>query len=468
MEKKDVIFCIDDEKIVLNSLKTELKNAFGNTYIIETAESGIEALEAIDNLLSLNYRLQVVIADYAMPVMKGDEFLTELHKKSPDTLNILLTGQATIEGITNAINHAGLYRYIAKPWHTDDLVLTVKQAIKSYDQENQLKIQNKELLELSTLLEEKVQLRTQELKNKNNLLLEKKEEITSQNKELETYRNHLENLVEERTLELTLAKDKAEESDRLKSQFLATISHELRTPLNSIIGLSGLIDNESSIDEILEFVKIINESGEHLLKLIEDLIKFSLIESGKEKVYMNDINLNVFLNEIHESMVIHKKSLGKDHLEFNLEIPPSYNNLTIYTDQLKLQQILINLLKNAIKFSESGTVTYGFKVCKREETPKIAFYVTDTGIGIDPNHQELIFKGFTQVNGSFNRSFDGAGIGLTIAKKLVNLLDGKIWVESKLGKGSSFFFVFPLKNIQEDIIKDGCSDDNTVSNNTNN
>ena len=100
--------------------------------------------------------------------------------------------------------------------------------------------------------------------------------------------------------------------------------------------------------------------------------------------------------------------------------------------------------------------------------PKIAFYVSDTGIGIDPSHQDLIFKGFTQVNGSFNRSFDGAGIGLTIAKKLVNLLDGKIWVESKLGKGSSFFFAFPLKNIKSDVILEGCSDVNTVLNNISN
>ena len=468
MEKKKVIFCVDDEKIVLNSLKTELKNAFGNKYIIETAESGVEALEAIDNLFSLNYKLQVVIADYAMPLMRGDEFLTKLHEKSPDTLNILLTGQATIEGVTNSINNAGLYRYIAKPWHTDDLVLTVKQAIKSYEQEDRLKVQNEELIELSTSLELKVQQRTKELKTKNNLLLEKQEKITAQNQELETYRNHLENLVEERTSELTLAKDKAEEGDRLKSEFLATMSHELRTPLNSIIGLSGLIDKDSSLDEVVEFVKIINESGEHLLKLIEDLFKFSLIESGKEKVYMNDIDLNVFLNEIHESMKLHLENQGKNQLDFNLEIPSGYSNLTIYTDQLKLKDILVNLLKNAIKFSETGTINYGFRVCKKDEMPKIAFYVSDTGIGIDPSHQDLIFKGFTQVNGSFNRSFDGAGIGLTIAKKLVNLLDGKIWVDSKLGKGSSFFFAFPLKNIKSDVILEGCSDVNTVLNNISN
>ncbi|WP_396600852.1 ATP-binding protein [Algibacter sp. R77976] len=454
--KKGIIFCVDDEKIVLNSLKTELKNAFGSTYIIETAESGIEALEAIDDLMKLNYEILVVIADYVMPVMKGDEFLKKLHKKSPRTLNLLLTGQATVEGVTNTINYAGLYRYISKPWHTNDLILTVEQAIKSYQQENNLKIKNEELVKLSASLEEKVELRTQELKNNNNLLKEKQEEIVIQNKELENYRNHLENLVKERTLELTIAKDKAEESDRLKSEFLSTMSHELRTPLNSIIGLSSLIDSDTSMDDILEHVELINNSGEHLLKLIEDLFKISQIESGKEKLFMKDIDLNIFLKEVQDSMIIYRDNLGKQHIDFNFVIPENYNNLTIYTDKLKLTQILINLLKNAIKFTDSGIVNYGFNISKKkDEETNIVFFVSDTGIGIDQSHQDKIFKGFTQVNGDYNRPYEGIGIGLTIAKKLVKLLDGNIWVDSVLGEGSSFFFSFPLKEHLDSHIIEG-------------
>ncbi|CAH8296487.1 signal transduction histidine kinase [Mariniflexile fucanivorans] len=466
--KTGVIFCVDDEKIVLNSLKTELKTAFGSKYIIETSESGIEALDAIDDLIDLNYEICAVIADYVMPVMKGDEFLAKLHEKSPNTLNILLTGQATVEGVTNSINYADLYRYISKPWHTNDLILTVKEALKSFQQENQLKIQNKELIELSASLENKVELRTQELKNKNKLLLEKQQEITVQNKELENYRNHLENLVQERTFELTIAKNKAEESDKLKSEFLATMSHELRTPLNSIIGLSGLIDRDSSLDEIIEYVQIINRSGDHLLKLIDDLFKMSLIESGKEKMVLKDINLRVFLNDIHRSMKVHQENSGKNHIEFNLTTPPNSENLIIYTDQLKLTHILINLLKNALKFSESGTINYGFNICNEEESTNVTFFVSDTGIGIDQKNLDLIFKGFTQVNGSYSRKHEGIGIGLTIAKKLVDLLDGKIWVDSVLGKGSVFYFSIPLKNTKNYTIIDNCEDDDKVLKNMSN
>ncbi|MCP4350426.1 MAG: PAS domain S-box protein [Desulfobacterales bacterium] len=144
---KPVILCVDDEKIVLNGLKEQLKRALGNDYSVETAEGGDDALEILDELLEDNYEIPVVIADYIMPDMKGDELLKRIHEISPKTLKIMLTGQASTEGVTNAVNYASLYRYMGKPWQQDDLILTVTEAIRSYFQEKQLEEQNKKLRE---------------------------------------------------------------------------------------------------------------------------------------------------------------------------------------------------------------------------------------------------------------------------------------------------------------------------------
>ncbi|WP_111709527.1 response regulator [Lutibacter citreus] len=439
--KKGVIFCVDDEKIVLNSLKTELKNAIGNDYIIETAESGIEALEAIESLIELNYEILVVIADYAMPIMKGDEFLTELHEKSPSTLNILLTGQATVEGIANSINYADLYRYISKPWHTNDLILTVNQAVKSYHQENQIKIQNKELTELSSSLENKVQLRTQELKNKNSLLLEKQKEITIQNEELENYRNHLENLVEERTLELTMEKDKAQESERLKSAFLANMSHEIRTPMSGILGFTELLKEPLLLKEKQQkYLEIIKKSGERLLNIINEIIDISKIEAGIVKSLDLEINVN---NKIDYLYTFFKTETEKKKLEFFCKKTLSNEQAVIKTDGGKLDAILINLIKNTIKYTDYGCIEFGYNLNKESDSNLLEFYVRDTGIGIPKDRQQAIFDLFVQADIEDKNAMQGAGLGLSITKAYVEMMNGKIWVESEEGKGSIFYFTIP-------------------------
>lgn len=264
--------------------------------------------------------------------------------------------------------------------------------------------------------------------------------------------------------ELEEAIDKAKESDRLKSQFLSTMSHELRTPLNSIIGLSNLIDRDTPLDDIIEYTQLINNSGEHLLKLIENLFDISLIESGKAKVFEKTIDLPIFLNEVHELMKIYQEKTGKSHVAFNLIIPLNCKKIAISTDALKLKHILVNLLKNAFKFTEKGEVNYGFEVCNKQAVTNIKFFVSDTGIGIDKVHQDFIFNGFAQVDGSYNRHFEGIGVGLTLAKKLVHLFDGHIWIDSELGNGSTFFFSFPISNIGSDIVIDNCDIRDSINN----
>lgn len=175
--KKPVILCVDDEKIVLDSLKTELKESFGHLYSIDTAENGADALEIIQEMHQGNREVVLIISDYIMPHIKGDELLKEVHQLLPQTLKILLTGQATLEGVTNSINHANLYRYIAKPWEPKDLELTVNEAVKSYSQARQLEEQNRQLKELNHALEIKVQERTAEIQRKNKILEEQKNEL---------------------------------------------------------------------------------------------------------------------------------------------------------------------------------------------------------------------------------------------------------------------------------------------------
>jgi phosphoserine phosphatase RsbU/P len=182
---RSVIVCIDDEHIILRSLQAELRNAIGSGYRIEIAESGEEALEIIEEYLSDGFNIPVVICDYIMPQMKGDEILSHIHKLTPRTHNIMLTGQSSIEGITNAINQANLYRFISKPWIPNDMAMTIRQAIRSYEQDHQIELKNKELAELNAGLEKKVEERTQALNNVNETLYKALEEVKTQHKIIE-------------------------------------------------------------------------------------------------------------------------------------------------------------------------------------------------------------------------------------------------------------------------------------------
>jgi PAS domain S-box-containing protein len=273
---------------------------------------------------------------------------------------------------------------------------------------------------------------------------------------------HMENLTE--------ALKKAKEYERLKSEFLATMSHELRTPLNSIIGLSSLIEADTPVTDILEFNDIINSSGEHLLSLIEDLFDISLIESGHLRVNKKNVNLEKTLYDVENFIRNEQKKLDKTRIEINLMIAPEYKKLMIDTDENKLSRILKNLLQNALKFTDEGYINYGFSIYHMEGQTMIKFFIEDTGIGISKEKQDLIFDEFRQSDGSFSRKHEGLGIGLTIAKKLINLLGGNIWVDSVIGKGSSFFFTLPIhvetslptKLAQDVAVKNEINNDKTV------
>ncbi|MBN2774276.1 MAG: response regulator, partial [Prolixibacteraceae bacterium] len=238
---------------------------------------------------------------------------------------------------------------------------------------------------------------------------------------------------------------KATESDRLKSAFLATMSHEIRTPLNAIIGFSELININMPVEEIVNFSQIINSSGIHLLSIVEDIFDISLIESGQIKLTIENVNLKIIYESVYSIIQEEKKRINKENIEVRL-VYPENKDLHVESDLSKLKQILINLLKNALKYTEKGYIEFGYKIENPNGKPYILCYVKDTGIGIPENKKDLIFEIFRQVDDSNTRAYGGVGIGLSISKKLTEILGGKIWVESEINKGSTFFFTIPLNS----------------------
>ncbi len=249
--------------------------------------------------------------------------------------------------------------------------------------------------------------------------------------------------------ELKIALEKAKESDRLKSVFLTTMSHELRTPLNAVIGFSELIDKSLPIDVITDFAETINDSGTHLLNIIEDIFDISTLETGDMKVIKEEFSLKKAIKEISDSIKAEQKKEKKECLNIYFCPDKKVQDTMVYTDRHKLKQIMINLLKNATKFTLEGHIEYGYEI---EDEKNILFFVKDTGIGIPKDKQEIIFDRFRQVDDSFTRKFGGTGLGLAIVKHLVEILGGKIWLSSETDKGSEFYFTLPC-NIADDSIK---------------
>ena len=239
---------------------------------------------------------------------------------------------------------------------------------------------------------------------------------------------------------LRKAKKKAEESDKLKSAFLANMSHEIRTPMNAIIGFSELLnDCEISDLERKEYIDIIQSNGHQLLKLISDILTSSQLESGQLKIYKKEINLIDLLNGILKQFSEEKRRLNKEHIEFIFNKHQIEGSLIINTDPERLKQVLYNLITNALKFTSSGNITLALE--KEKNSLKIS--VSDTGCGIHPDKLKKIFNRFSQADNTSSREFEGAGLGLTISKEFVSLLGGKLYVESEMDKGSTFWIVLP-------------------------
>jgi PAS domain S-box-containing protein len=246
------------------------------------------------------------------------------------------------------------------------------------------------------------------------------------------------------------AKNKAEESDRLKSAFLANMSHEIRTPMNVIIGFTELlVSQDLTQEEKYEFSEHIMNNSKTLLHLIDDIIDISKIDAGELKIIKKNCLVNKMLSELFDTFSEIKRIQGKEKIKIYLKKEFENQRMPIITDTLRLNQILSNLLYNALKFTETGYIEFGYSLVEDKES-MLRFYVKDTGFGIPKKMHELIFDRFRKVEDPV-KLFRGTGLGLAISKRLTELLGGKIWVESELGKGSIFYFTIPFEKGEEKI-----------------
>ena len=262
-----------------------------------------------------------------------------------------------------------------------------------------------------------------------------------------THSKQVEQRLQEQNTELVIAKQKAEESNQLKTEFINNMSHEIRTPMNGIIGFSQFLDDPNLSDAKKRlYINIIRNSGNQLLRIIDDILEISKLGTKQVKLYEKETCLNDLLLELFSIFDIKAKE-NKTPLYLNKGF--SDNESVIVTDKTKLNKILSNLLENAIKYTDTGFIEFGYKIIDN----KIEIYVKDTGIGINPEKQELIFVRFSQEEKSLSRNVGGLGLGLSIAKENAELLGGTITVQSEKGKGSTFVVTIPYKPVNKTNLK---------------
>jgi len=252
---------------------------------------------------------------------------------------------------------------------------------------------------------------------------------------------NLEITVEERTKELLKAKEQAEESDRLKSAFLANMSHEIRTPMNGILGFAELLKEPGLTgEEQQDYIRIIQKSGVRMLNIINDIVDISKIESGLMKLEIQESNINEQIEYIY---TFFKPEVEAKGMKLIINTPLPTKEAILKTDREKVYAILTNLVKNAIKYSNKGTIEIGY--IKKDTS--LEFYVKDTGIGIPNDRQDAIFERFIQADIPDEWAQQGAGLGLSITKAYLEMLGGKIWVQSQVGVGSTFYFTLPYNSV---------------------
>ncbi|KPA19649.1 multi-sensor hybrid histidine kinase [Candidatus Magnetomorum sp. HK-1] len=396
IKNKGNLLIIDDEIDVVKTLKRMFRRQY-NVFTATSADKGIDIIKSES--------IQVIISDQRMPGITGTDFFKLIKNDYPDIVRMILTGYADIEAVIDSINIGNVFRYLAKPWEPEEMITTVSDAFKYHILISSNRKLMKELKEANELLEYKVSERTEQL----NLMVK----------------------------ELKEAKEVAESANRAKSEFLANMSHEIRTPMNGIIGMAELMESTKLNEEQLEYARTINQCGHSLLSIINDILDFSKIEAGQLNMEYIEFNIMDVIEEVCDIMATqaHKNNLELIHY-VETSLPKKLKG-----DPVRLQQVLINLVGNALKFTSKGHVFIRINnLMDDKKSLKIRCSVTDTGIGIAEKHIHKLFKPFSQSDTSISRKFGGTGLGLAISKKICEKMGGEIGVKSEINKGSEFFF----------------------------
>jgi len=381
MEGKAQVLVIDDDAGMRSTLFDILEET---GYEVRGYGKGGEALDWLKR-----NPFDVVIVDIKLPDMDGMKLLEQIKLINPESAVVIITGYASVESAVEAMKE-GAYAYTIKPFNIDELRTIVKKAVRSI----RLAQENKRLID--------------DLQRSN--------------------------------IELAKANHRLKELDRMKSEFLANMSHELRTPLNSVIGFSELIIDGIAGDinqKQIRYLSNIRASGKTLLQLIDDILDLSKIEAGKAELHLEKLGLNSIIDVVKEITL----SLAEEKkLHFDTEVSKSLPN--VVADKKKLEQILFNLVSNAIKFTPEGG---SIKISAVEEKREFRVSVRDTGIGIKEEDLAAIFESFRQLDSSATKRYKGVGLGLAITRRLVQMHEGRIWVESRPGEGSKFSFTLPKR-----------------------
>jgi len=347
-------------------------------------------------LVEHGYEVPVVISDYLMPTMRGDEFLIKIHEKNPNILKILLTGHANIEGITNAINNANLYRFIPKPWDRDDLILTVREAIRSFIQELEIRRKNIELQEIN---------------------------------------DNLEKLVDERTKELATA-------NATKDKFFSIIAHDLKNSFNGLLGYSNILLSDFDAfgdQDKISMISAIRQVSESTYKMLQNLLDWARVQTGVIPFNPEVIQLKMLMKDEY---YIQRKLAEQKDIQLDIDLP---DILYVEVDHNMISTVVRNLLSNAVKYTKSG----GSAVLSLKKVQNWAeIGVKDTGIGISNENLAKLF----QVNENFKtfgtNNEEGTGLGLILCKEFILKNKGEIVVKSETGVGTEILVRLPLQQIE--------------------